>query len=241
MSAHSNGVPFRVLAQEYKMLESRQRISCQAFAAGLLANSRDEIEENPINKQLGGVTAGDFREITYEALLKREERRKPGPIDIFSSSLRHRESHVVMQKAQEVLDSCTYRTTNTYQHRVALISTTIGKTSFTGDRENLPAREKLVKGKKKSFIPRRSLITITLNLQRWARVYLYCGGVVEEQSGENVLRHFIYEIFKVKSEDELYVHIMKQSTGYRLQARKAVIRRAHDGIWRIHDWPVVWP
>jgi hypothetical protein len=242
---HSNAhVSLRTLAQEFVMLENKKRLSCQAFAAGMLAVKEEEIVDNPFNKNIGltHVQHGDFREAAFKALSKRDERRESRIfLDPFGKSLTRRRSSVVEDKAVEILQSCTYRTTSTYMHKVLLEPMMSGKTSFSGGRESLPAKEKMVKGKKKSFIPHRSVVSLKLNLARWARVYLYCKGFVEEYSAGNLLRHFIYEIYKIKSENELYVHIMKQSVAYKLKPRRAIIRRGHDGVWRIHEWPKAWP
>jgi hypothetical protein len=234
----ANKVPLQVLAQEFRMSDQRVA-SCQAFAAAILEKKEEDVFENPVNKYLEGTKAGDFREVACEAIHKRAERwARKKFIDPFCRSIRLREAYVTKEKAEKILEKCTFRTTTTYQHVVKLTSTIGGRTTFKGGSENIHLEKK---GKKKSFIKKKSLVNITLNLKKWARAFLWCGGVVEEFSAGNTLRHFVYEVFKIKSSNELYVHIMKQSAGYQLRARKAILRRGHDGVWRIHAWPKTWP
>jgi hypothetical protein len=236
-----NGIPLSIMAQEYQMADRRVE-SCQAFAAAMMGMQDDDVFQSPLNKCFSHVVAGDFREVAHEAVRKRIERvTRRQFIDPFDKSLHTRSlsGNVVAAKAYRILETCTFRTTSTYQHSVVLTSTLRGKTSFKGKGSELT--KSVRKNQKNCFIKRYSLITVTLNVARWARVLKLCGGFVEDYAGGNTLRHFIYEIFKVKSENELYVHIMKQGPGYSLRSAKAVIRRGHDNVWRVHAWPVAWP
>lgn len=245
-------IPLPILAQEFEMMSNKRRATCQAFAAGMLELSEQAIFDNPVNTYLNstlsvgtvvkGVRGGDFREIAIEALAKRRERiTRQQFIDPYGDSIKKRglSGNVIAKRAVATLDTCTYRTTTTYQHTVVLMPTTFGKTSFKGKGSELTPSVK--KNKKNCFIKRHSVITITLNLAKWSKVLRFCPGFVDEYSGGNYLRHFIYELAKVKSENELYVYIMKQASGYGLRSARAIIRRGHDGVWRIHDWPRAWP
>lgn len=240
---HSKMVPLEILALEFQMMGTRGRVfTCQAFAAGMLTQTWEEVIDNPINMGLEHVKAGDFRELAYVAIQKRNERSERKQfMDPFADSLQQRplSGNVIALKACDILDTCTFRTTSTYQHTVIVRPMLKGKTTFKGTGSAITGATK--KNKKNCFIKRHSLITMNLNLVRWARVLKYCGGYVDEFSGGNNLRHFIYEVVKVKSENELYVHVMKQSAGYTVKSRRAVIRRGHDNVWRIHAWPTSWP
>lgn len=234
---HSHrAIPLGVLAQEYLMM-GKACLCCQAFAAGILSSDEGVLKKLHLDVIQAGN--GFFELMIEKAFLVRKARKLSRKfLDPFGTSIRYRQPYVIAAKAAELLHDCTFRTTTTYHHKVSVVLIT-GKTTFKG--RGIEPKKTYPDGTKKCFIKRRSFIEVQLNPRKWARVYNLCGGVVDEFSGGNNLRHFIYEIYKVKSENELYVHIMKQSRGYGLRETKAVIRRGHDGVWRIHAWPDAWP
>jgi hypothetical protein len=218
------GLDIKVLATEFNLLEeTKQRNTphlCLATAAGLIQAGNDTMRVDPITLFTRIRTAQDQRIKRRKA---QEIRAEPG---------------VVLQKAKTLLlQKCIFRTTSSWGHAAAVTETKLpihpssyGYMDPRADAMGLPEN---ATPKRKTAIRRKMVVTVCVNSKRWARVYLRCGGVVEHR--------FVLEIVKDRSPNELYVDLLEQGSGYTVKVSKAIIRRGHDGVWRIHQKVQRWP
>lgn len=131
--------------------------------------------------------------------------------------------HPLAIHAQRLLDQAQFRTSK-ITHRTEVLPTG-DRTSVVGKSESVPDA---IEKKGKLFAGKRQVVRLHLNVTQWAPVALRRAGLVQT--------FFVCEILRVWSKTELEVLALKQSVGYQVNIKKAVIRQAHDGVWRIYEW-----
>lgn len=165
-----------------------------------------------------------------EAMNQKRQRRRPeeavADIPYETVPVHHRVllyQHPLLRKAEQLLNKAQFRTSKV-AHRVE-VHPAGGMSSVVGSSESVP--DAIMK-KGKLFAGRRQVVRLYLNIRQWASVALRGAGLTQT--------FFVTEVLRTWSKNELEVYALKQSTGYQVLVRKAVIRRAHDGIWRMYEW-----
>ena len=213
-------IPFKALASEHSMREQSSK-DCAAFIANVMTSTQAHTNN-----------FGDaIIEQIYQKRIARSITRREGMFDPLEQPMMKRAPLILGTASDVLLKECTFRTTESFGHKILIHGFYKGETRITA-KGVAPGVTKNGKATK-AAIKRTMLLSVALNAPKWARAYLLCGGVVEKK--------FVISVFKEKSENELYVNTLRQSVGYTLVVDKTIIRRAHDGVWRIHKVVDSWP
>lgn len=207
----------RALSVEHSLLseEEANRKECLKVAAAIRG------------KAMNGLPTWFIRHLEANQWRKKQERSlrdNSNGHDWMADPFFFRVSVPTVAKALELLDKMPFRTSSKTGHRVEIIPLHYKQSTYvTGASE----RSKINKTGKRQFNRMRQVVKLYLNTKKWAVAYLRGVGTVGNK--------FVTEIYKEKSDNELVVGILHQSTGNNVVIQRTVIRRGHDRVWRVHS------